>query len=73
MRNSKRDGSESGGDLHTINIDPNATIRSNRDSHHHPSPTHANRHGKLKMSDVRNLSDDADQVIDTLKGVDYGA
>jgi len=27
---------------------------------------------KLKMSDVRNLSDDADQVIDSLKGVDYG-
>lgn len=31
-----------------------------------------NGHQKLKMHDVRNLSDDADQVIDTLKGVDYG-
>jgi hypothetical protein len=27
---------------------------------------------KLKMTDVRNLSEDADQVIDSLKGVDYG-
>ena len=27
---------------------------------------------KLKMQDVRNLSEDADQVIDSLKGVDYG-
>lgn len=31
-----------------------------------------NGNQKLKMHDVRNLSDDADQVIDSLKGVDYG-
>jgi hypothetical protein len=27
---------------------------------------------KLKITDVRNLSDDADQIIDTLKAIDYG-
>lgn len=31
-----------------------------------------NGNQKLKMHDVRNLSDDADQVIDSLKGLDYG-
>ena len=28
--------------------------------------------GKLKMNDVKHLSDDADQVIDQLKNVDLG-
>jgi hypothetical protein len=27
---------------------------------------------KLKISDVRNLSDDADLIIDSLKAIDYG-
>jgi len=27
---------------------------------------------KLKLADVRNLSDDADQIIDSLKAIDYG-
>lgn len=36
------------------------------------SSLHEELPGKLKMNDVRQLSDDADQVIDQLKNVDLG-
>ena len=45
-------------------------VRLSKTSEGSGMPHHGNH--KLKMQDVRNLSDDADQVIDSLKGVDYG-